>query len=74
MKMKLWILKNTNSPSFDEMDSCVVAAKTEEEARVIASENAWGEDKYTWLSNILSTCEELKPTKSGMIISDVWEA
>lgn len=51
--MKLWILLNNTVRGYDTYDSCVVAAETEQEARMISpnGNDLFGKDQWrnsTW--------------------------
>ena len=55
---------------FGLMTHCVVRASSEGEARGIAEEHRYGEDKGSWINSSLSICEELVVDgKSAMILS-----
>ena len=65
---KLWLLSNLSRTGYDTYDSCVVAAKTEEEAKLITpstNERAWCEPKDVIVEYLGKTDREL----SGVVIS-----
>lgn len=64
--MKLWIL--TRSCGWDEYDSFIVCASTEEKARQLAFQYETGEKK--WLNPKKSTCERinLRTEKAGVLL------
>jgi len=74
--MKLYILRPIKgrrewTPWYDKCFGLVVRAKSEEEARVIASHEAGDEGGKAWLNDCASTCEVLS-TKGeiGIVIKD----
>lgn len=88
--MKLWILQNRDhehfeklgirdpwDPWYDKTFGMVVRAKTEEDARMIASEQVGYEhfetvyEKELWTNNKFTTCAELNNEgESGVILED----
>lgn len=74
--MKLWLLQPIEGQAawerwYDKAFGFVVRAKTEAEARELASEDCGDEGKMCWLDSAQSTCEELtRKGKSGVIMRD----
>lgn len=76
--MKLWKLTQNVNNDYDSYDSVVVAAKTEEEARLIRpdSYNSWDTEyrSYSWAEHPYQVQVELignavKGTKEGIILA-----
>jgi hypothetical protein len=73
--MKLYLLRSMEGsdywrPWYDKAYGFVVAARDEEQARKIASEQSGDEGAGAWLDKKASTCKELKPRKAEVIIRD----
>lgn len=59
--MKLWLLK-TDDYNYDEYDSFVIAAETEDAVRTLAhSQECHGNDEQFWRNPKKSTCELIAP-------------
>lgn len=54
--MLIWLVKQVNQPSYDEVAGFVIRADTEKRAREIASDNGLCEGRHTWKEPLLSTC------------------
>lgn len=74
--MKLWLLTQSDNSGYDTYDSCIVAAKTEEEARDIhpGGEVGWKYQRNSWAKSPDTVKVELlgtarKGTEVGMILS-----
>ncbi len=46
--MKIWKISQTQNDGYDTYDSAIVAAETEDEAREINPEGAWGRKYSAW--------------------------
>lgn len=57
--MKLFLLWREGNIGYDEADSFVVRAESEESARELASQKAGDEGGLTWLQSDRSFCSEL---------------
>ena len=73
--LKLYLLtrkKRVGSLSYDVMDTCVIAAEGEVEARTLATEWAGDEGKDVWLRESKSDIEELtsQNINRGLICRD----
>ena len=71
--MKLWLLER-NETGYDQTESCVVCAKTQEKARELADtefsdESRWTREHRDWLDPEKSTCVEVKLKKEMIIHS-----
>lgn len=67
----LYLLRNLAGADWDENNGFVISAESPDHARRIASENARGEGKETWLSPTGSSCELLTDTAPvGVVIRD----
>lgn len=80
--MKLWLLKNIEGASWDELDAIVIRAETEERAREIAQHNGHDETgKHIrggpwpfWTKPTKASCVELMADgPEEVIIADVLE-
>ena len=70
--MKLWLLecKPGFDANWDETNGCVIRAKTENEARLLANEESYNE-KDKWLDKNKTSCEQLvNKGKAGVILVD----
>ncbi len=66
--MKLWLLIRTDRVGYDEHDSAIVRAETEEEARILASEHCYPSE--AWIDVNRSTVEELVADgEKGIVLS-----
>jgi hypothetical protein len=54
--MKLWLLERTDAIGWDEFNSFVVRAETEDDARGVAAINAGDEGPGIWRDPITATC------------------
>jgi hypothetical protein len=68
--MKLYLFSDYWEPWYDKAFGFVVAARDEEQARKLASEQSGGEGADAWLDKKASTCKEVKPSKAEVIIRD----
>lgn len=66
--MKLWLLERKDF-SYFETESCMVCAKTENEARKLAGENFDKEYSNEWVDSTKSICKEVSLKKSVIIHS-----
>ena len=72
--MPLYFLSRDKG-SYDELHAVVVRAKSEKEARVLASTYRGDEGFETWLDEKRSTCEKLQVRgKNQVICADFHEA
>ena len=79
--MKLYLLSQTDQNDYDTFDSCVVAAKNEDDARMVhpydkhfPTVNNWLDTNYTWANkpenvNVTLIGTAIKGTKRGVICS-----
>ena len=67
--MNIYLLTNTDFPTFEENAAMVIAAPTQQEARTMAADE---EGPTTWKDPNLSTCIYLGTghTKTGIILRD----
>ena len=72
--MKLWLVKQSGRVGWDQTEGFVIRAKSEAAARKIASENAYGSERATWLDAAYSSCVEVKPTGEAEIILEAYKA
>jgi len=75
--MRLFILEPVNSwePWYDRAFGFVVRADNEAAARIAAGDQAGNEGREAWLSNQLTTCEELTSDGTpGVVLRDFWSA
>lgn len=69
--MKIWLLTNNNTSEYDSYHGHVVRAKTEENARYIASQVCRDEDSDTWLDSQKSKCVQITTHgEEKIILSD----
>ena len=69
--MKLWQLRQAETPAPDTVAGFVVRAETETAARMLAREMAGAEGAFTWIESERSTCVELTPEgDAGVVMSD----
>ena len=67
----LYLLQRKDHVSYDECHDVVIRAKSEEEARQIASNNAGSEGSDSWLNEFTSSCSILTPDgKTGIVIEN----
>jgi hypothetical protein len=74
MTTKLYLLSSKEPIGWDQSDSFVVRAKSEEEARLLASGSAGAEGKERWLNPSRSSCEILSSEGASGIIIDSFNA
>jgi hypothetical protein len=73
LPQQLFILER-EAEKHDEMRGIIIRARTEAEARAIASDSAQDEGRITWLDSELSTCKPLTyEGETGFVLSDVLE-
>jgi hypothetical protein len=71
LPQQLFILER-KAEKHDEMRGIIIRARTEAEARAIASDSARDEGRITWLDSELSTCKPLTyEGETGFVLSDV---
>lgn len=72
MDNKLFILtRTTKFPKYDVVRQMVIRASDEDNARLIASENALDEGPLVWMDRLKSTCVRLHPNgMAGLVIKD----
>lgn len=68
--MKLWLLerRDTEIVGWDEARGVVVAAETEDEARLLASQKRGDEGAGAWTDMTRTTCEELIPGSASRVV------
>lgn len=62
------LTRTTKAPSYDVVNSMVVRAFDEQEARKLASEKAMDEGSYIWLEANHSYCEELTSVGESQVV------
>jgi hypothetical protein len=67
-EMKPYLLKRIGDTDWDGAAGFVVLAYSADEARSLASEQAWDEGPAVWLSGDLTTCEVLEPTGGARVV------
>lgn len=70
-KMQLWILTRKKHVGYDEHGGFVIRAKTEDEARYIASQAEYQDTKHLWHDSAETKCEPLSEVgEPGVILAD----
>lgn len=68
--MKLYVIRVSGHVDYDEYDSMVIFAESEEQARKIANEKAYYGQPNVFLDPTYATCEELKDvTELGVVVA-----
>lgn len=72
--MKLWLLTQNDSDGYDTYDSCIVAAKTEQEAKQITPSEYTKWNSGTWAKSpdrvqVTLLGSATKGTPAGLILS-----
>ncbi len=67
--LKPYLLKRVDeNVDYDEVAGFVVLAHDADEARSLASEQAWNEGPGTWLNEDRVTCEVLEPAGGARVV------
>jgi hypothetical protein len=67
--LRPYLLKRVDEHvDYDEAAGFVVLAHDADEARSLASEQAWDEGADTWLNGDRTTCEVLEPTGGARVV------
>jgi hypothetical protein len=68
--MKLYVIRVSGRVDYDEYDSMVIFAESEEQARKIANEKVCSGQTNVFLDPTYATCEELKDaTEPGVVVA-----
>lgn len=68
--MPLYLIERKNDIGWDEMISQLIRAKSQKEARKLASENTGDEGAGVWLDKSRSTIEIISPKGKSCVIMD----
>lgn len=67
--MKLYMISRTEDIGYDEYDSFVIAAESQEQARQIAADANGDEGRAPWLDSTRSICREIDAkSEKGIVL------
>jgi hypothetical protein len=67
MHMNIYLLKRLDPVDYDEFDSKVVVAESEEDARLIAGEET-GDEGQVWHNPKYVSCEVVDPAQGARVV------